>query len=642
MITRRHRALALWAAIWVLPSLTLLALTEATVHRYRVPAPAMLELADARVVLAHLRAALDRRRHDLAEIAELPLPGPMVARVYVRGAAVATVVVTHETLKAATAATAEALWQQPAIERLGAERRAEARIELHLLSAPGPVLTSPALLAALSVHPGVEGIGRRFGESVAVLLPQDLVDKRLLLSEKPLAFIPDFRFGFDRNRAERELGALARRTGLDAEPSGSLFRFRARSFVEGPPSRDGVRQAIALTPEGLVPGPTLSAKSLRDGAVLGGRYLARHLADNGRFEYQVDLSTGHRSNPHAPGPYSLPRHAGTTYFLAELYRHTREEFLVEPMERAMAHLAELSQAGACQGTTTTGRRFACVVDAGSPSAELGSTALAVVALVEHRRATGSTRFAELSLELGEFLLLMQREDGSFRHRYDVALGRANEEVELLYYSGEAALALVRLHEVTSDPRYLRAAELALDWLVDWYDFFVGGYFYGEEHWTCIAAGAASKVLDRREYLEFCRGYGAFLRRHQPLPGDIAGQPFWAGSYYFTPFVPPQNTPAGSRTEAMISTYELGLAHGTEDPQIWAQIQAAMAYALHQQFREDSLYRVPLGARGLGAIPAGPTDRVVRIDYVQHVCSAMIRLAALLQARGQASDDRIGP
>jgi hypothetical protein len=109
---------------------------------------------------------------------------------------------------------------------------------------------------------------------------------------------------------------------------------------------------------------------------------------------------------------------------------------------------------------------------------------------------------------------------------------------------------------------------------------------------------------------------------QPHLGDHPDEDDWAGAYNFTPFVPPYNTPAGSRTEAMISSYLLGVHHGKPDLDIREQIELTLQYALGQQIRPESAFNVV--GEGLGGMPASPIDRNVRIDYVQHVCSAMIR------------------
>src|SRR4029078_644188 len=97
-------------------------------------------------------------------------------------------------------------------------------------------------------------------------------------------------------------------------------------------------------------------------------------------------------------------------------------------------------------------------------------------------------------------------DGSFRHLYNPVSKEPDEKAELLYYSGEAALALARMYTSTGETRYADAAQRSLDWLVDWYDFFMGGFLYGEEHWTCIAAEAIWPVSKQDKYREISHGY----------------------------------------------------------------------------------------------------------------------------------------
>jgi hypothetical protein len=63
-------------------------------------------------------------------------------------------------------------------------------------------------------------------------------------------------------------------------------------------------------------------------------------------------------------------------------------------------------------------------------------------------------------------------------------------------------------------------------------------------------------------------------------------------------------------------------HGHGDPEIREQIELTLHYALGQQIRPESAFNVV--GEGLGGMPASPIDRNVRIDFVQHVCSAMIR------------------
>jgi len=633
-MTRRTVALV---CVWTLPSLVFLTAAAIVYAAFRIAPPERLDAPQRAAVMTVLRAALTAPAGQ-GGVAESAAPavarritGPLIATVWSHGRSVARVDAAGEDLAAATVAAARQLRVQPTVLAMTAEDRAAARLQVDLVDGTGPLgggswlfdrIAIPGIGDMLAVNPGVDGIGADLGGVPALLLPHELVAAKLLTAQRPSDALPDFAVGVDLAK----IGELiAARAGVaTAVAPRALFRFRTDAFVEAP---DHIAAPLPLY-RGLPPAPALSAAALRAAALDGGRYLVAHLTPNGRYIYEHDLSTGSRTDPARPGSsYSMPRHAGTTYFLAELYRITREPWLREPVERALAHLAALLAEGRCGGALPDGTAFECVVDRGEQVAQLGSTALAVVALAEYQRATEDTRYLRLATKLTAWLLYMQRADGSFRHLYDVRTRTPDDTAELMYYAGEAALAIARMHAITGEPRYAAAAGRALDRIVDGYDFFLAGFFYWEEHWTCIAAEAIWPAVQRENYLEFCHGYGAFLRAQQAEAGEHPDEDDYAGAYNVTPFVAPYNTPAGSRTEAMISAYLLGEHHGAPDPAIAGQIRAALQYALGQQIRPDSDYNV-LGD-GDGAMPGTPIDRNIRIDYVQHVCSAMIRASEWL-------------
>lgn len=616
----RRRALLL---VWTLPSAVFLAITAIVYGAYRIDPPQRLTDSERAAVMAPLRAAL---------LDQAPAPctldrgeGPVAVTVWLDGRAIARVDSDGDTLAQAVDFAAASLRSHSQVRGRDAATLARVRLQVDVIIGKAPIGTAhwlgqyslPFIGDGLAINPGIDGIGAEVDGKRALVLPHELVATKQLQTKRPAAALPDFAMGVDLARIALIVGS---RVGMNRGiPHDKLFRFRTDTFVEQPEtSRD--RPPLQLT-RGIPPAPQLSGQVLREAALAGGRYLVAHLAPNGRYIYEHDLNTGFKTNP-AGGAYSMPRHAGTTYFLAELYRITKEEWLREPIERAFAHLAELLSSGRCAGTLPDGQAFDCVLDKHEPVAQLGSTALTVVALAEYQRATGDKRYLPMAEKFAAWILYMQRPDGSFRHLYDPVTKKPDDKTELLYYSGEAALALARMHAITGDPKYARGAELGLDWLVDWYDFFLGGFLYGEEHWTCIAAEAAWPAVKKAKYREFCDGYGAFLRLQQPHVGDHPDEDDWAGAYNFTPFVPPYNTPAGSRTETMISAYLLGQHHGGGDPEIREQIRLTLQYALGQQIRPESAFNVV--GEGLGGMPGSPIDRNVRIDFVQHVCSAMIR------------------
>jgi len=584
------------------------AITGVVYSAYRIAPPERLDEPARMQVLAALRAAMTGQE------AAAPKVGPVAVTVWLNGRSLARV-------DGDDVAAAGALLRANTLLRT--QDLEHARIQVDVIHGHAPLGKNHPLVAAfalpgvsdaLAVNPGIDGIAADVAGKTVRVLPHELVAAKLLAASQPSDVVPDFAMGADLTKI-RMLVAL-RAGKREPVPVGDLYRFRTDTFVESPDHTF----ALPLY-RGVPPPPKLTGAALRAAALEGGRYLVAHQAPNGRYLYEHDLVTGQKTDPRSMN-YSMPRHAGTTYFLAELYRITKQDWLREPIERAFAHLAELLAAGHCGGTLPDGTAFDCVLDRNESVSQLGSTALAVVALAEYERATGDQRYRELATKLTAFILYMQRPDGSFRHLYNPRTKQPDDKAELLYYSGEAALALARMYVITGDARYSKAAERALDWLVDWYGFFLGGFFYGEEHWTCIAAEAIWPAVKKPKYEEFCDGYGKFLRAQQPEPGELPDEDDYAGAYNFTPFVPPYNTPAGSRTEAMISAYLLGKHHGDPDPAIAAQIRAALQYALGQQIRPDNDFDAAGSADG--GMPGSPIDRSVRIDYVQHVCSAMIR------------------
>jgi len=625
----KRRTIAL-VLVWTLPSAFFLAIATCVYTRYRIEQPERLDAAERLAVMIPLRAALDGRPVEPCRVRADAGSTDVVATVWLDGKAVARVDGEGSGVGNAIESAATQLRTLPAITSLAVATRTRARIQVDVVTGKAPLggvdaFGVPGVGEMLAINPGLEGIGGDEHGKHAMLLPHELVASKVLAAKRPSNQMPDFAMGIDLTR----IGTLlAQRAGLPvAVDPDDLYRFRTDAFVEPPAMMRGLFPLQLY--RGNTPAPRLSAAALRDAALSGGRFLVAHLAPNGRYIYEHDLGTGRQTDPMHSSSYSMPRHAGTTYFLAELYRITKQEWLREPIERAFKHLADLLAQGKCATKIADGTEIDCVLDKTEKVAQLGSTALAVVALAEYQRATGDKRYLPLATKFTAFLLYMQREDGSFRHLYDPYKRERDDKSELLYYSGESALALARMFTITGDPRYAKAAEKALDWLVHWYDFFMGGFFYGEEHWTCIAAEAIWPVVKNPDYMDFCHGYGRFLRGQQPQAGEYPDQDDFVGAYNFTSFVPPYNTPAGSRTEAMISSYLLGRHHGSPDADVRAQIELAMQYTLGQQIRWDNDFAVV--GPGLGGVPATPIDRNVRIDFVQHVCSAMLRASEWIES-----------
>lgn len=214
------------------------------------------------------------------------------------------------------------------------------------------------------------------------------------------------------------------------------------------------------------------------------------------------------------------------------------------------------------------------------------------------------------------------------HLYDRD-ARRPLDVQLPYYSGEAGLALSRVHALLGDGRDLDAATRVLAYLTGpGWAFFGNRYYFGEEHWTCQAMADLWVRAPNPAALDFCLRWQAFDRRLEYAPGD---SPFDAdGAYGVGPVVTPRLTPVGSRSEAGIATLAAARQAGVpaaECAALESQLRRSLALLLRHQLGSAVaapryLFADPDAVAG--AMPGSAVDWRLRIDYAQHTGSALVR------------------
>jgi hypothetical protein len=472
------------------------------------------------------------------------------------------------------------------------------------IAGEGPILLFPAAAFALSFVPGRDGMAVTVGDRTEYLTPDELLARQAYDQGFE---VPSFGFkaGVDEMLALAILADRFEMTVPDLLDHARVRRVRV------------VRSLPGEAPARVVTAETMTREDVRDGATAAARFLARGLDPKGRFRYLVDAPT----NRTLPG-YDWPRHAGATYFLAQAAALTQDPQLTAAALRAGEFLRDHAMV-ACGDHRCIGDQK--VVD-------VGSTALAVLAFVEIARTKLDGSFGDVVPELTAFLRAQQRPDGEFMHEYDRAARRPTD-IQLLYYSGEAALSLSRAASLLGDPRDLDAARRALAHLVGpGWSFFGSRYYFGEEHWTCQAM---EDLWDRAPdplALDFCIRWQDYDRKLQYAALET---PYDAdGAYGFGPLVTPRLTPVGSRSEAGIATLDaatrarLGATPFAVSPEELArldgQMRRSLAVLLRHQFRPGPsfLFADPLAVEG--AMPGSEVDWQLRIDYAQHMGSALIR------------------
>jgi hypothetical protein len=205
------------------------------------------------------------------------------------------------------------------------------------------------------------------------------------------------------------------------------------------------------------------------------------------------------------------------------------------------------------------------------------------------------------------------------------------DVQFLYFTGEASLALARSHAITNDPRDLEASRRALSRLSgSGWSFFGSRYYFSEEHWTCQSVAELWERAPDEEALEFCSRWHVYQRR---LQQDADETPFDAeGAFGVGPLVSPRITPASSRGEAAgalaaVLHRERRAGHHQRDAElilVERELRRALTFVLRNQFHPGPahLFADPGAVRG--AMPGSPVDWQLRIDYAQHAGSMMVR------------------
>ncbi len=471
------------------------------------------------------------------------------------------------------------------------------RLAYERVVADGPLLTRPEIAFAVSFVASVDGVRATLDGRTEYVTPDDLLVRQAYDKDVTIPAL-SLTLGAD---VPLILALLADRLHVsvpDLEARAKLRRIRVvRTVPDAPPAE-------------AVTSGTLDAATLRSAAFDAARYLARGVGADGRYRYLVDAPTNRTM-----GGYDWPRHAGATFFLAQAAGASREPMIVSACLRA-ANLMRTNALATCGEARCVGTD--AVVD-------LGASSLALLAFSEIVKWRLDESFRSIVVDLARFARSQQRSDGEFMHEYD-RTAKKPIDVQLLYYSGEATLALARAASVTNDPSDLDAAKRGLAHLVGpaW-SFFGDRYYFGEEHWTCQAMDDLWSRTPDPKALDFCLRWAAQNRAMQmsadEAPYDVDG------SLGLTAIVTPRLTPVASRCEAAVATLDAAKRAGVDPREIAAldrQLRRSLALLVRAQLRPGPSHLFADPGAVYGAMPGSAVDWELRIDYAQHTGSAMMR------------------
>ena len=212
-------------------------------------------------------------------------------------------------------------------------------------------------------------------------------------------------------------------------------------------------------------------------------YLIDCVDKNGKFIYRYNPIENNVSSS-----YNILRHEGTTWSMIEVYKITKNKELKENIDLVTKFVVNNS-------VKEKDENISYIIENKNNEIKLGANGIGILMFIEYMETFNTDEYKDLVLKLGNGILNMQNEDGSFYHVYMYPEFNKYEEYRTVYYDGEATFALARLYGFTKDEKYLEAAEKALDY------FYKNNYEKHKDHWIEYAVNEVTKYNPKKEYFE---------------------------------------------------------------------------------------------------------------------------------------------
>jgi len=253
----------------------------------------------------------------------------------------------------------------------------------------------------------------------------------------------------------------------------------------------------------------------------------------------------------------------------------------------------------------------------------------LVALLSVEENLPGTTPVEYLRKMGNFLLFMQKKDGSFYSKYIPEKGGRDDSWTSLYYPGEAALGLLMLYERDPSLTWLQAAANSIAYLARKRE---GKKRVEADHWALLATAKLLPLYDRcrqplpkqaieRHAVQICQS----ILKSKPENYD---NPLRSGGFTEDG----RTTPTAIRLEGLLAALSfLQADYSNLRKQMILAIDEGMQFLLRSQIRSgEHAGGIP---RAIHSLPEDHPQYTksfnrrateVRIDYVQHTISAMLQ------------------
>jgi hypothetical protein len=317
--------------------------------------------------------------------------------------------------------------------------------------------------------------------------------------------------------------------------------------------------------------------------------LAGLVREDGSFLYRYDAQSGEPK-----GGYNILRHAGAIWALLDTFRDSRDDRLLTGARRATHYLLANS--------LRFYRSYNNVCICEDNTIKLGGNALAALALLSVFEVKRERLLLTLAEQLCQFMLDQRREHGELVHKRYFKSGKVSA-FRSMYYTGEALLAILTLHEQTGERRWLDAAIEIEEPLA------AEGYGVKEQsHWMLYALDLLDRFAPSPVY----------YRHAAAIATDILDNPEYLSWN--------RSTPIACRSEGLLAFLRQQPSGDSEDTSLRAlcleQVERNLNIQMSFRLDDDAFIR------------GGNDNRhhEVRIDYIQHNISSLLHRSRLISSQ----------
>jgi len=350
-------------------------------------------------------------------------------------------------------------------------------------------------------------------------------------------------------------------------------------------------------------------------------YIKTNLNKDGRFIYERNVNSKVK---YSSVRYNVLRHAGTLYAMSLYEAYTGDTEMHSKRTLAAEYMLKNYVKKLPNGT------YAVVSKKEEEKlehnlAKLGGTGLALIGISDLYREGKVSE--EILSGFGDFIIYMQKQDGSFYSKYNYDLAQRDDEFVSLFYPGEAALGLLYLNDVIPDAKWVNSAKKTLLFLADYHKSKGGNVLF--DHWAILA----SKKLIKNEGYDLTPAEKEILQNfaHQmagiALKGQITDtkEPY-RGAY------------EGNINPCSVAAYmegEIAIFKMTTDDKLKTRLLRSVMLGVdflassQIQSEGETFGGIPTSANY--EIKTSPKNAsVIRIDNVQHTISAWITYRMLFK------------